>query len=65
MPRFGAVVERCRDKRAARSDGMGIGEACSIGAALTWAAGVVVYKRLGESLAPGTLNPSRTCSCSR
>jgi drug/metabolite transporter (DMT)-like permease len=56
MPRFGAVVERCRDKRAARSDGMGIGEACSIGAALTWAAGVVVYKRLGESLAPGTLN---------
>jgi drug/metabolite transporter (DMT)-like permease len=35
---------------------MGIGEACSIGAALSWAAGVVIYKRLGESLAPGTLN---------
>ncbi|HVT32512.1 MAG TPA: DMT family transporter [Rhodanobacteraceae bacterium] len=35
---------------------MGIGEACSIGAALSWAAGVIVYKRLGESLAPGTLN---------
>jgi drug/metabolite transporter (DMT)-like permease len=35
---------------------MGIGEACSIGAALSWAAGVVIYKRLGESLAPGALN---------
>ena len=35
---------------------MGIGEACSIGAALSWAGGVIVYKRLGESLAPETLN---------
>ena len=25
---------------------MGIGEACSIGAALSWAGGVIVYKRL-------------------
>ena len=35
---------------------MGIGEACSIGAALSWAGGVIIYKRLGESLAPLTLN---------
>lgn len=35
---------------------MGIGEACSIGAALSWAGGVIVYKRLGESLAPLQLN---------
>ena len=35
---------------------MGIGEASSIGAALSWAAGVIVYKRLGESLPPTTLN---------
>ena len=35
---------------------MGIGEACSIGAALSWAGGVIVYKRLGESLPPTTLN---------
>jgi drug/metabolite transporter (DMT)-like permease len=35
---------------------MGIGEACSIGAALSWAGGVIVYKRLGETLPPLTLN---------
>ena len=35
---------------------MGIGEACSIGAALSWAGGVIVYKRLGETLSPLTLN---------
>ncbi|HEY6984654.1 MAG TPA: DMT family transporter [Rhodanobacteraceae bacterium] len=35
---------------------MGIGEACSIGAALSWAGGVIVYKRLGESLPPLQLN---------
>jgi drug/metabolite transporter (DMT)-like permease len=35
---------------------MGIGEACSIGAALSWAGGVIVYKRLGESLPPLPLN---------
>jgi len=35
---------------------MGIGEACSIGAAISWAGGVIVYKRLGETLSPLTLN---------
>jgi drug/metabolite transporter (DMT)-like permease len=35
---------------------MGIGEACSIGAALSWAGGVIVYKRLGETLPPLSLN---------
>lgn len=35
---------------------MGIGEACSIGAALSWAGGVIVYKRLGESMPPLQLN---------
>ncbi|HEY6893576.1 MAG TPA: DMT family transporter [Rhodanobacteraceae bacterium] len=35
---------------------MGIGEAASIGAALSWAGGVIVYKRLGETLPPLTLN---------
>ena len=35
---------------------MGVGEACSIGAALSWAGGVIVYKRLGETLPPLTLN---------
>jgi drug/metabolite transporter (DMT)-like permease len=35
---------------------MGLGEACSIGAALSWAGGVIVYKRLGESLPPLQLN---------
>jgi drug/metabolite transporter (DMT)-like permease len=55
MPRFGAVVQR---RRAARQTelGMGIGEACSIGAALSWAGGVIVYKRLGETLSPLQLN---------
>jgi drug/metabolite transporter (DMT)-like permease len=36
--------------------GMGIGEAASIGAALSWAGGVIVYKRLGETLPPLQLN---------
>jgi len=35
---------------------MGIGEACSIGSALAWAGGVIIYKRLGETLAPLQLN---------
>lgn len=35
---------------------MGLGEACSIGAALAWAGGVIVYKRLGETLPPLQLN---------
>lgn len=35
---------------------MGIGEAASIGAALSWAGGVIVYKRLGETLPPLQLN---------
>jgi len=35
---------------------MGIGEASSIGAALSWAGGVIVYKRLGETLPPLQLN---------
>ncbi len=35
---------------------MGIGEAFSIGSALAWSAGVIVYKRLGETLAPLQLN---------
>jgi drug/metabolite transporter (DMT)-like permease len=54
MPRFDAAGERC----ASAADGvvMGIGEACSIGAALSWAGGVIVYKRLGESLPPLQLN---------
>lgn len=52
MPRFGVAVER----RVRSGSGMGIGEACSIGAALSWAGGVIVYKRLGETLAPLTLN---------
>lgn len=35
---------------------MGIGEICSIAAAATWAGGVIVYKRLGETLPPLRLN---------
>lgn len=35
---------------------MGIGEAFSIGSALAWAGGVIIYKRLGETLAPLQLN---------
>ena len=35
---------------------MGIGEACSIGSALAWSVGVIIYKRLGETLAPLQLN---------
>jgi len=35
---------------------MGMGEASSIGAALSWAGGVIVYKRLGETLPPLQLN---------
>jgi len=35
---------------------MGIGEACSIGSALAWSGGVIMYKRLGETLAPLQLN---------
>jgi drug/metabolite transporter (DMT)-like permease len=35
---------------------VGIGEACSIGSALAWAGGVIIYKRLGETLAPLQLN---------
>jgi drug/metabolite transporter (DMT)-like permease len=56
MPRFGVAVERRVGARGNWSYGMGIGEACSIGAALSWAGGVIVYKRLGETLAPSTLN---------
>jgi drug/metabolite transporter (DMT)-like permease len=44
-----------RTGRAWRS-AMGIGEACSIGSALAWAGGVIIYKRLGETLAPLQLN---------
>ena len=39
-----------------RQNGMGIGEACSIASALAWSGGVIVYKRLGETLAPLQLN---------
>jgi drug/metabolite transporter (DMT)-like permease len=35
---------------------MGIGEACSIASALAWSGGVIIYKRLGETLAPLQLN---------
>jgi drug/metabolite transporter (DMT)-like permease len=35
---------------------MGLGEACSIGSALAWSGGVIIYKRLGETLAPLQLN---------
>jgi len=35
---------------------MGIGEACSIGSALAWSGGVIMYERLGETLAPLQLN---------
>jgi len=35
---------------------MGIGEAFSIGSALAWSGGVIIYKRLGETLAPLQLN---------
>jgi len=35
---------------------MGLGEACSIGSALAWSSGVIIYKRLGETLAPLQLN---------
>src|SRR5882724_4730693 len=45
MPRF-----------RARQKGMGIGEVCSIGSALAWSGGVIIYKRLGETLAPLQLN---------
>jgi drug/metabolite transporter (DMT)-like permease len=40
----------------ARQNGMDIGEACSIGSALAWSGGVIIYKRLGETLAPLQLN---------
>src|SRR4051812_40701536 len=36
--------------------GMGIGEACAVGSALTWSGGVIIYKRLGEILPPLQLN---------
>ena len=39
-----------------RQNGMGIGEACSIASALAWSGGVIIYKRLGETLAPLQLN---------
>jgi drug/metabolite transporter (DMT)-like permease len=45
MPRF-----------RSRQNGMGIGEACSIASALAWSGGVIIYKRLGETLAPLQLN---------
>lgn len=35
---------------------MGLGEALSIGSALAWAGGVILYKRLGETLPPHNLN---------
>jgi drug/metabolite transporter (DMT)-like permease len=35
---------------------MGIGEAFSIGSALTWSGGVIIFKRLGETLPPLRLN---------
>ncbi|UXI69242.1 DMT family transporter [Tahibacter amnicola] len=35
---------------------MGLGEALSILSALAWSAGVIIYKRLGESLPPMQLN---------
>jgi len=35
---------------------MGLGEAFSIGSALAWAGGVIIYKRLGETLPPLRLN---------
>ena len=35
---------------------MGIGEACSIASALAWSGGVIIYKRLGETLPPLQLN---------
>jgi drug/metabolite transporter (DMT)-like permease len=31
---------------------IGLGEALSLGCALTWAVGVIIYKRLGEQLPP-------------
>ncbi len=35
---------------------MGLGEALSIGSALAWAVAVIIYKRLGETLPPLSLN---------
>ncbi len=35
---------------------IGLGELLSIGSAASWAAGVILYRKLGESLAPLTLN---------
>ncbi|HWU52401.1 MAG TPA: DMT family transporter [Tahibacter sp.] len=35
---------------------MGLGEALAILSALVWSAGVIIYKRLGETLAPTRLN---------
>ncbi len=35
---------------------MGLGEACAVGSALTWSGGVILYKRLGETLPPLQLN---------
>lgn len=35
---------------------MGLGEALSILSALAWSAGVIIYKRLGETIAPVRLN---------
>ncbi len=35
---------------------MGLGETCSIGSALAWSIGVIIYKRLGETLPPLRLN---------
>lgn len=35
---------------------IGLGEACALGSAATWAVGVVMYRRLGEQLPPLALN---------
>jgi drug/metabolite transporter (DMT)-like permease len=35
---------------------MGLGEALAIGSALAWSAGVIIYKRLGETMSPLRLN---------
>src|SRR4051812_24509769 len=48
-----AIMRRSGARRSAH---MGIGEACSIASALAWAGGVIIYKRLGETLAPLQLN---------
>ncbi len=48
----GSIMPRFRS----RQNDMGIGEACSIASALAWSGGVIIYKRLGETLAPLQLN---------